>query len=155
MAKREFRFAALVLAAGLSVAGCSAGAADSGSGVGEDPASVTAIGDAGELHRIELSADAASRIGLTTDTVRVLPAKRAGSTARLLGVSLAAVLYDQDGVTWVYAQTAPLTFQREQVTVSGVSGDLAILTSGPAPGTSVATMGAAELRGSEDGVPGE
>jgi hypothetical protein len=122
--------------------------------IGGDAASVVALDGPGNLHRISLSVDAARRIGLRTEAVRLLPPTT--QSAQRLVVPLAAVLYDPDGVTWVYAQTAPRTFQRNRVVVVGVVHDtLAILRSGPSPGTEVATVGAAELRGSEHGVPGE
>jgi len=124
--------------------------------IGRDPAVVTPVAGAGNLHRITLNVDAASRIGLETDTVRELsstPPKVGG--VPLTTVNFAAVLYDKNGATWVYAETAKLIFQRKPVTVVRVDGDRAVLSSGPTVGSAVATVGAAELRGSEDGVPGE
>jgi hypothetical protein len=122
--------------------------------IGGDAASVVALDGPGHRHRISLSVDAAQRIGLETEPVRVLPAR--ARTAPRLAVPLAAVLYDPDGATWVYAQTAPRTFERARVVVIAVVNNaLAVLQSGPSAGTEVATVGAAELRGSEDGVPGE
>jgi hypothetical protein len=153
---RRGRWLAAVIAVGMvggiSVSGCGRGGGDSE--IGGDPASVAAIDGPGGLHSIQLSPDAASRIGLKTDKVRPLAAGQVGG-AGLLVVDMAAVLYDQDGATWVYGQTEPLTFQRMPVVVSRVDGNLAVLLSGPPVGTAVATLGAAELRGSEDGVPGE
>jgi len=75
----------------------------------------------------------------------------AGASA---AVPLAAVLYLSDGSTWVYAVTAKLTYERQRVTVASVSGATAMLQSGPAPGTPVVVVGAAELLGSEYGVAG-
>jgi hypothetical protein len=144
--------ATALLLAGLGTAtGCSQAASEAD--IGGDPASVTALDEAGQLHQIELGTDAAARIGLETDTVRSLSGA-AGKGARS-AVSIAAVLYDQNGATWVYVETKALTFRRVPVTVTGVRGDLALLSAGPAVGTAVVTQGAAELRGSEDGVPGE
>jgi hypothetical protein len=119
--------------------------------IGGDAASVVAVEGPGHLHRIKLSSDAAQRIGLETAVVRLLPPLGRPRMA----VPMAAVLYDQNGATWVYAQVAPLTFQRARVVLTAVGGNFAILRSGPPAGTAVATVGAAELRGSEDGVPGE
>jgi hypothetical protein len=145
--------AAVILVGGLSVSGCSSGGGYSE--IGGDPASVVPIDGPGGLHSMQLSPDAADRIGLKTDKVRPLAGDGHAGGARLLVVDVAAVLYDQDGATWVYGETEPLTFQRMPVVVSRVDGNLAVLLSGPAAGTAVATLGAAELRGSEDGVPGE
>jgi hypothetical protein len=147
---------ALLLLATVGLVGCSRGGTPAAAEIGGDPASVSAIDAAGLLHRIQLSADAAARIGLTTDTVRAVPgAGGKGAAGREVSVAAAALLYDQDGATWVYEQTAPLTFQRARVALSRVVGELAVLSAGPSAGSSVVTLGAAELRGSEDGVPGE
>jgi hypothetical protein len=156
-------FAAVLLFAGISVAGCTASGTASSESAGKEPASVTAIDGSAGLHRIQLTADAAERIELTTDTVRKLSSnpQKAGTTgistsnAPQLAIALGAVLYDQDGTTWVYVQTAPLTFQRQRVALSGIAGNVAVLQSGPAPGTAVANVGVAELHGAEEGVSGE
>jgi hypothetical protein len=110
-----------------------------------EPATVTRLG--GGLSRITLSASGAQRIGLQTAKVRT------AGTATV--VPTAAVFYREDGSTWVYRQTAPLTFERAGVTIARVAGSATYVSSGPAPGTVVATVGVAELRGAEDGVPGE
>jgi hypothetical protein len=162
MSRLNSRIPAVVLIAVLSAAGCSKSAGTE-SGIGGDPASVTAIDGPGDRHQIKLSQDAADRIDLKTDTIRVAVPDRSNAsglgvpvaTTQKLAVAVAAVLYDEFGVTWVYAETEPLTFVRERVAVSRVDGNVAILQSGPAAGTAVATQGAAELRGSEDGVSGE
>ena len=159
---RQNRWLAAAFVAGISVAGCKA-AGGAQPAAAPEPASVTTLGS-GQLPTVKLTADAAARIGLHTAKVTGLSAKqqqavvpgsaKAAAVPRL-GVAMAAVLYDHNGATWVYSQTAPLTFQRQSVVVSRVDGDLALLSSGPAAGTAVATVGAAELRGSEDGVSGE
>jgi len=64
-------------------------------------------------------------------------------------VPYSALLYDQQGATWVYATTAPLTFQRAPVEVATIDGDDVVLARGVAPGTQIATVGVAELYGTE------
>jgi hypothetical protein len=145
------RVAALVLVAGLSVAGCTSNPATE-SDAGTEPATVTAIDGSDNLHQVRLTEDAARRIGLSTKTVSAATAKGA---VRALSVAAGAVLYDQNGQTWVYLQSAPLTFHRARVEVQRIDGDVALLRSGPPAGSVVATVGAAELRGAEEGVPGE
>ena len=76
-------------------------------------------------------------------------------TNHTLRRTFAALLYDADGRSWAYTNPTPLTFVREPVTVDRVDGDRAYLRSGPAPGTAVVTVGAAELLGVEYGVDGE
>jgi hypothetical protein len=64
------------------------------------------------------------------------------------------VLYFSDGSTWVYTVAGPRTYVRQRVTIARTTGDTAMLQAGPAPGTAVVTVGAAELLGSETGVAG-
>jgi len=103
------------------------------------------------LSLVILTPEAATRIGLQTAAVQPPSTASAGASA---AVPLAAVLYLSDGSTWVYAVTAKLTYERQRVTVASVSGATAVLQSGPAPGTPVVVVGAAELLGSEYGVAG-
>jgi hypothetical protein len=108
-----------------------------------------------DLHRVRLSAEAAGRLGVRTAPVRVEPAGgggAAGGGAARTAIPYAAVLYDRDGGTWVYTNPAPLVFVRHRVTVERIEGRTAVLSLGPAPGTPVVTVGAAELFGAEFGV---
>lgn len=101
------------------------------------------------VNRVILSPDSAHRLGIVTEPVRQLP----GSPNTVVPVS--AVLYDQDGKTWVYTNTAPYTYVRSAVTLGPIDNDQWELTSGPAPGTMAVTVGGAELLGAEEGVEGE
>jgi RND family efflux transporter MFP subunit len=74
------------------------------------------------------------------------------SMAEQLVVPRSALLYDTYGVAWVYANPEPGLFRRVQVAVARVAGDLAVLDDGPALGTRIVTLGAAELYGTESGV---
>lgn len=67
-------------------------------------------------------------------------------------VPYAAVLYGVHGETWVYTNPEPLIFVRSPITVDYIDGDMAVLSEGPAVGTAVVTLGAAELFGTETGV---
>ncbi len=98
------------------------------------------------LKQLTLSATAAERLGVETAPV-------AGSGS-LLTVPYAAVIYDAQGDTWSYVSAEPLVFLRAQITVDEIDGDTAVLSAGPAIGTSVVTTGAAELYGAEIGVGG-
>jgi hypothetical protein len=64
-------------------------------------------------------------------------------------VPYSAILYDLTGDTWVYTNPEPSVFVREQVDIERIDDDLAVLNSGPAAGTQVVTIGAAELYGAE------
>jgi hypothetical protein len=105
------------------------------------PAKITKL--AGGVNQITLTADAARRIDVKTAAVR----SEGGETV----IPYAAVLYDPNGATWTYVNPKPLVFVRADITVKDITGDNAILTKGPAPGTSVVTLGATELWGVEYG----
>jgi len=68
-----------------------------------------------------------------------------------LVVPWASVLTDINGGTWVYENTAENQFVRRRVQVRHVSGELAVLASGPSVGAKIVTTGAAELFGTETG----
>lgn len=149
MTARQGVVVALVLLAGLGMAGCKSSSPTEAEADGA--ATVTEVPGQDGIHRVELTEDGAERIGLQTAVVRGPAA--AGQPA--LSVPLSAVLYDQSGATWVFVSTGKLAFQRARVSIRAVAGDQALLASGPAVGSAVATIGAAELLGAEDGVPGE
>jgi hypothetical protein len=75
-----------------------------------------------------------------------------GTLAGRTSVPYAAVLYDAQGDTWVYATSEQDVFVRTQVRVDRIDGDVALLLDGPPSGTSVVTVGLAELYGAETGV---
>ena len=95
--------------------------------------------------RVILTREAAERIDLQTAPVV------AGREGELV-IPYAAVFYGLDGDTWTYVSVEPLTFEREPISVERVDHDLAYLSDGPAAGTPVVTVGAAELFGAETGV---
>jgi hypothetical protein len=64
-------------------------------------------------------------------------------------VPYSAVIYDFKGSAWTYTNPAPLTYVRHPIDIEYIQGDLAVLKDGPATGTSVVTVGAAELMGVE------
>ena len=107
---------------------------------GPAPAHVEAIGNTG-LSRVILTQRAAVRLGLDTAVVRARGAQ--------VVVPYSALLYDENGKTWVYTRPKRLTFVRAPVTVAMIRRDDAILSAGPRAGTLVATVGAAELLGAE------
>ncbi|MGE0392957.1 MAG: efflux RND transporter periplasmic adaptor subunit [Vicinamibacterales bacterium] len=74
------------------------------------------------------------------------------SPAESLVVPRSAILFDALGGTWVYEARAGGVFVRQRVVLTDISGDTAVLQQGPAPGTPLVTVGAAELFGTEFGV---
>jgi hypothetical protein len=145
------------------------------------PAKVERI-EGTDLKRVILTAKAAERLGIKTtpmgdvpvarqrsvgEAVAVVPASTAGAIGmpgqRVDGgpslpltprqvVPYAAVLYDAKGDTWVYTNPNPLTFVRHPIHIDYIEGDLAALSDGPASGTAIVVVGAAELFGAETGI---
>jgi hypothetical protein len=109
------------------------------------------------LRRVTLSAPAAERLGIETAVVGGAGADgdaRPAATGRRGGrtvVPYSAMLYDARGDTWVYVSPGSLVFVRQRVTVDHIEGDRAILTAGPPPGTTIVTVGGAELLAAELG----
>lgn len=75
-----------------------------------------------------------------------------GGGAKQLVVPWSAVVRDAQGGAWVYQRTSPTTFARQGVIIRSLVGDWVVLDRGPAPGTVVVTVGAAELFGTEFGT---
>lgn len=143
------RFIASLLITAVSAAlltACQRAGTTESAAANAEPATVTRLSTG--LSRITLSPLGAHRIGLATAQVHE-------AARTMTQVPTAAVFYREDGSTWVYVRTARLTFERARVTIARVSDDLTYVSSGPAAGSVVATIGVAELRGAEDGVPGE
>lgn len=130
----------------LSVALAACGQETADAAPGAEAVSVTEIEDS-DLHRVTLSESAAARLGVETAAVTE------GSRGRLL-IPYSALLYDAAGATWTYTNPEGLVFVREQVEVDLIDGDVAQLSAGPEAGTTVVTVGAAELWGAETGVGG-
>ena len=129
----------VAVAAGLVLAGCGGQSEDEAT---ESPAQVKQIKGT-ELNRITLSPEAAERLDIQTTAAR-----RKGSRTV---IPYAAVLYDPDGKTWTYTSPKRLVFVREDISVDRIDGQSAVLSAGPAAGTSVVTVGADELWGVEYG----
>lgn len=114
----------------------------------EEPAHVEAIAGDATRHRITLTERAAARLG-----IEVALAAAAPGSSGSIWVPYSAVIYDAQGSAWAYVAEGPLVFVREAVTVADVTpndaGGLAVLSEGPAPGTSVVSVGVAELFGTE------
>jgi len=147
-------YAVALLLVGTAVTGCAR--SDAGElPTGDEPAVISPVDGSDELHRIQLTEDAADRIGLTLTTVSTAAKAGPADGARPEAVAAGAIVYDSSGATWVFVQQQHLTFQRAQVVVSRVVGDTAVLRSGPPVGSQVALVGVAEIKGAEEGVPGE
>jgi hypothetical protein len=133
--------AALIVVA-LALTGCSVTSAQDEGG-STDVATVEPI-EGSDVARVTLSEDAARRLDITTAPITEL----GGRTTRT-AMPYAAVLYDPNGDTWAYTNPEPLVFVRSSITVVTIEGNRAVLSAGPAAGTEVVTVGAAELLGTE------
>lgn len=104
------------------------------------PASIEAI-EGQDVERITVAERGAERLGIETVSVETGPTG--------LVIPYSSLLYDASGQTWVYTNPETLVYIREPVTVDRIDGDQVHLTDGPEPGTSIVTVGAAELFGAE------
>ena len=73
----------------------------------------------------------------------------ANSAKKRVVLPYGAVFYDLRGTAWTYTNPKPLTYVRHRVKIDHVADGMAILSDGPALGTSVVTIGAALLYGAE------
>ena len=97
-----------------------------------------------ELSNLDGTLRPGQKVGAT------LPLK--GETEESLVVPWSAVVVDISGGAWVYENIAPHAYARRRVEIKHVTGDLAVLTRGPTPGTKVVSVAAAELFGTEFGI---
>ncbi len=132
---------ALALLCGASLA--HAGAAGNGHKK-DSPSQVEKI-NGSKLAQITLTQKAAERIGIKTGAM-------SQGADGMLAAPYAALVYDIHGDCWVYTNPSPLVYLREKVDVVSISSGVASLKQGPAAGTSVVIIGAAELYGAESGV---
>lgn len=138
----QLRLEVCVIAAGLVLAGCHQKPA---AATKVKPATVEHI-EGSEFARVTLTEHAARRLRIQTSAVREVATTRSG---RRMVVPYAAVLYDAQGDTWVYASPESLRFVRHPITVDYIDGDQAVLSNGPPVGTAVVTVGALQLFGAE------
>lgn len=134
----------VLFAIAVILSGCKE-AEDASSSSGYEPSQVEPVGDSG-LQQVRFTAIGAARVGLTTARARLEP----GGTT----VPYAALVYDGQGLPWVYTVPDELSFLRSQVTVDRIEGDQVFLSDGLAVGDEVVTVGAAEVYGAERGIAG-
>jgi hypothetical protein len=72
-----------------------------------------------------------------------------GSDEKRKVVPYSAVYYDAKGAAWLYVNPEPLVFHRQRIGVERIAGDWAVLSDGPPVGTTVVTVGAPLLYGTE------
>ncbi len=103
-----------------------------------------------ENDRVILTEEAAERLGIETGAITDSEVQGpTGESSLRKVVPYSAVLYGVDGDAFVYTNPEPLTFAREPISIEYIKGDTAVLSDGPASGTTVVTVGSAELFGAE------
>jgi hypothetical protein len=134
----------LVALAVLALPGCKE-ATEVAVSSGYEPAHIEPVGNS-DVQKVTFTDVGAEQVGLETATAQQ---QGAGTV-----VPYAALIYDGQGVTWVYTVTDDLTFMRSQVVVDHIEGDQVLLSDGLGRGAEVVTVGAAEVYGTELGISG-
>jgi multidrug efflux pump subunit AcrA (membrane-fusion protein) len=130
----------VVLVGGLALGAC--GKAEEAAPA-DPPAKVEQIVVAGSKHQgVRLTEQAAKRLDVQTAEVT------AAAGGKLV-IPAAAVEYNNDGSTFAYTNPEPFAYVQQAITVDSINADQAVLSAGPAAGTQVVTVGAAELLGVE------
>jgi len=137
--------AGLVIGAAAILAGCAAATP------AETPPALIKPVAGSQIPQLQLTERAVQRLGIVTQPVRPTTA---GQPAREV-IPYSAVVYDHDGSTWAYVNTAARTYERKPITVTDIEGEAALLSAGPPAGSAVVTVGAAELLGTEYNISGE
>jgi hypothetical protein len=128
------------------VAGCQEQAAHAEH---EHPATVEHI-DGSEISKVTITEPAMKRLDIRTGAVTEEKSPRSGQTQK--AVPYSSLIYDPQGKTWIYTNPQERVFVRQEIDVDYIEGDLAYLKGGPDVGTTVATVGVAELYGTEFAV---
>ena len=106
----------------------------------EHPAEVEKVPGT-DVSKVTLTEMAMKRIAVETAQV----SEQSGQKT----VPYSSLIYDPKGQTWVYTSPQPRTFVRQKVEVNKINGDTAVLQNGPPAGTMIASVGVAELYGTE------
>jgi hypothetical protein len=146
MSPKHLFVAGLVIGAAAILAGCA-----TATPAQTPPALIKPVAGS-PIPQLQLTERAVQRLGIVTQPVR--PTTTAGQPAHEV-IPYSAVVYDTDGSTWAYVNTAARTYERKPIAVTEIDGTTALLSAGPAAGTAVVTVGAAELLGTEYDISGE
>jgi hypothetical protein len=109
----------------------------------EPPSDVEDI-EGSDFARVTFTERAMERIGVQTAEI----IEENSSPIKKI-VPYAALLYGNEGQTWIYTCPQPRVFIRSVVEVDRIDGDKVYLINGPPVGTIIATVGVAEIYGAE------
>jgi hypothetical protein len=146
MSPKHLSVAGLMIGAAAILAGCATATP------AETPPAVIKPVAGSPIPELQLTEQAVQRLGIVTQPVR--PTTTVGQPTQEV-IPYSAVVYDTDGSTWTYVNIAARTYERKPITVTAIDGQTALLSAGPAIGTAVVTVGAAELLGTEYNISGE
>ena len=138
---RRLSAALVLVVAGLSLSACKEVEEESAGGY--EPSKLEAVKGAKEddAKRIVFTKEGAARTALETGKVR-----RGGEYTVM---PYEALIYNDEAKTFVYTSPKPLTYLRKPVTVDRIEGQRVYLSDGPPAGTTVVTVGASEVYGTE------
>jgi multidrug efflux pump subunit AcrA (membrane-fusion protein) len=121
---------------------------ESESAAGYEPAKLETIQGAkdDDAKRITFTKEGAARTALET-------AKTTRSGGRTI-LPYEALIYNDEGKTFVYTSPKPLSYLRADVKVDRIDGERVYLSEGPPAGTTVVTVGAIEVYGTETEMAG-
>jgi len=133
MSMKHPAMAGLLAGAALVLSAC-----DTATTADAPPAAIIPVAGS-QIPRLQLTSAAVQRLGIATQPVSAAPSAVAGTGAREV-IPYPAVVYDTDGSTWTFVNTAARTYVRQP---------------GPPAGARVVTVGSAELLGTEYNISGE
>lgn len=142
MRSADLKLAAAAAVLALTATACGA-TIDDKYKVKNEPATVEEV-EGLEVWKVTLTPQATTRLGIETINVR--------TSSDWLAVPSSALWLDTEGVFWVYTNPEPNVYLRHAVDVADDDGQTALLTAGPATGTTVVSVGVPELFGTEVGV---
>jgi len=148
MSMKHPAMAGLLAGAALVLSAC-----DTATTADAPPAAIIPVAGS-QIPRLQLTSAAVQRLGIATQQVSAVPSAVAVTGAREV-IPYPAVVYDTDGSTWTFVNTAARTYVRQPVTIAAISGNIALLSAGPPAGARVVTVGSAELLGTEYNISGE
>lgn len=100
-----------------------------------------------KLPYVVLTPEAETRLGIQTEKLIRTPGKQS------FQVPASSVLYDEKGRNWIYVRVGDsATFHRTEIELVKVEGSFAFVSTSEKEGSSIVTVGAAELIGTESGV---
>ena len=139
MSRVRLARAACVVVGVAALTGCAE--VESESPTGYQPSSLQPVDESEDLQRVTFTQEGAQRVGLQT-------AKVEADGGRMV-VPYASLLYDPEGMTFVYTSAKPLEYLREEVKVDRIVGNRVHLKDGPAAGTEIVTTGVVQVYGTE------